>query len=191
MRRIDLAAFVLVSAALVAGCGGGDSHSSPTISEVKGSTASRPLDKGRQRSKPYQGGEESIEGFGSEAKGALRAAVLGAFAGYLGSIAADDSDKACVHLSKAVRTSLSQFSANRPGKGAGCAIALSKLLAPAAAAIARQQASGKVTKVRVEGGRAFVVFRAPGAKLYQLTMVREGGTWKAATVAASVLVPQI
>ncbi len=43
--------------------------------------------------------------------------------------------------------------------------------------------------MRVQGDRAFVVFHAPGAKLYQMTMVQEGGNWKTATVAASVLVP--
>ena len=45
--------------------------------------------------------------------------------------------------------------------------------------------------MRDEGDRAFVVFKAPGAKLYQQTMVREGGEWKVATVAASVLVPDL
>jgi hypothetical protein len=43
--------------------------------------------------------------------------------------------------------------------------------------------------VGVRGDRAFVVFHAPGAKLFQLTMVREGGRWKTTTIAASVLVP--
>jgi hypothetical protein len=66
---------------------------------------------------------------------------------------------------------------------------LSALLAPTAATISHEQAEGRITKVRVQGKRAFVVFHAPGAKLYMLTMVREGGGWKAATVAASILVP--
>ncbi len=43
--------------------------------------------------------------------------------------------------------------------------------------------------MRVQGDRGFVVYHAPGAKLYQLTMVREGGAWKAATIAGSILVP--
>jgi hypothetical protein len=64
-----------------------------------------------------------------------------------------------------------------------------KAARPTAVAIAREQANGHVTKVRVEGERAFVVFHAPGAMLYQLTMVRDDGEWKTATVASSVLVP--
>jgi hypothetical protein len=73
----------------------------------------------------------------------------------------------------------------------GCAAILPKILSPTAPAVARAQAKGEVTKVRVEGGRAFVIFHAPGAKLYQMTMVRENGRWKTATVAAAVLVPDL
>jgi hypothetical protein len=43
--------------------------------------------------------------------------------------------------------------------------------------------------VRVDGDRAFIVFHAPGAKAYQMSLVREGGEWKVTTVVASVLVP--
>jgi hypothetical protein len=34
-----------------------------------------------------------------------------------------------------------------------------------------------------------VIFKAPGAKRYQLAMTREGGEWNAGLVTASVLVP--
>jgi hypothetical protein len=57
--------------------------------------------------------------------------------------------------------------------------------------VARQQADGQITKVRVQGNRAFVVFRAPGAKLYVTGLVEEGGGWKATTVIPSVLVPEL
>ncbi len=65
------------------------------------------------------------------------------------------------------------------------------MLALTADEIARELLEGEVAKVRVEGNRGFVVFKAPGVELYQLTMAREGGEWKAATVAASVLVPDL
>jgi hypothetical protein len=174
---VPTATSVLVLAALAAGCGsGGSSTSAPSVAATSQSGAS-------------SGGEASIEEFGSEAEGASRAAILGAFTGYLRSIAAGDSGEACVYLSAAVKHSLSQLSASGSQEGAGCPVALSQLLAPAAAAIARRQARGRVIKARVKGAQAFVVFHAPGAKLYQLTMVREDGKWEAATVTASVLVP--
>jgi hypothetical protein len=45
--------------------------------------------------------------------------------------------------------------------------------------------------VRVKGSRAFVVFHAPGAKLYTFTLLSEHGAWKLTTVASSVLVPSL
>lgn len=135
-----------------------------------------------------EGGEKSIEGFGAEAGGPERVALLGAFHGYLEAIASGDGASACSRLAARVRHSLEQLVGGRVRRG-GCAAILPRLLTPAAAAAGRQQAEGKVTRVRAKDGRAFVVFHAPGAKLYQLTLVREGGRWKAATATASVLVP--
>jgi hypothetical protein len=118
-------------------------------------------------------------------------ALLGAFTGYLRAVAVKDSGRACSLLSVLAKRSLARLAASGPGKGAACSQILAAMLTPGAADVARQQANGRVTKVRVKGGRAFVVFRAPGAKLYQLTMVNEGEGWKAATVVASVLVPRL
>jgi hypothetical protein len=172
-------ALVLVTG-LVA-CGGGDATSSGT------STAATTPSSGAEDRK---GGEASIEEFGSEAGRSDREAILAAFTDYMNAIAGKDYAAACSHLSATVQSSLQQFAAKAP-KGTGCAAILPALLAPTAAQLAREQANGHVTRVRVEGDRAFVVFHAPGAKLYQLTMVREGGKWKASTVAAAVLVPDL
>jgi hypothetical protein len=68
-------------------------------------------------------------------------------------------------------------------------VILPRILAPGAPSIARGQAGGRVAKIRTKGALAFVIFRAPGAKLYQLAMVREGGRWKATIISPSVLVP--
>lgn len=136
-----------------------------------------------------RGGEASIEDFGSEAGGSERGRILAAFDGYLDAIAGRDYGAACAELSAAVKESLAQFVGG--AKASACASTLPKLLAPSASQAAREQAGGEVTKVRVEGDRAFVVFKAPGAELYQLTMVEEDGEWKAATVAAAVLVPDL
>jgi hypothetical protein len=144
-----------------------------------------------QSSQPHsEGGEKSIEGFGAEAAGPERVALLGVFHGYLEAIAGGDDATACSRLAARVRHSLEQLVAGRVRRG-GCAAILPRLLTPAVAAVGRRQAEGRVTRVRVEDDRAFVVFHAPGAKLYQLTLVREGGRWKAATATASILVPSV
>jgi hypothetical protein len=62
------------------------------------------------------------------------------------------------------------------------------MLAPTAASLTRAEAKRTVTKVRMQGNRAFVVFDAPGAILY-MPMTREGGRWRAALLAAAVLIP--
>jgi hypothetical protein len=163
----------------MAGCGGG-SDAASTHSDVssQGPTEERP------------GGERSIEEFGEEAAGTERTAIEGAFTGYLSAVGEGDFRAACSHLAVSVRRSVERLVVKRL-RGEDCASILPKLLSGAAAAIARDQAEGKIAKVRVEGDRGFVVFRAPGAELYQMTMVREGGKWKTATLAGSVLVPEL
>lgn len=181
MRSAPAAALALLVAVMlaVAGCGGNDT----TVSAPGESTASTAAGQ-------EQGGEKSIEGYGSEAAGTDRGAILAAFKGYLNAVVEGDVAAACSHLATRVQESLEQLVA-KGRKGIGCEEILPKLLAPTAAAVARQQAQGKVTRIRVEGDQAFVVFKAPGAKRYMMGFVREGGEWKATTVAASVLVPQL
>ncbi len=170
---------VLVAAVLTVGvgaCGGDDEQG--TASEA----TTAPSDGGQAK-----GGEASIEEFGSEAEGAEREEILAVFGDYFDALAAENYGAACARLAATVQGSLAQLT-----KGGGdCAVALPKLLAATAGQIAREQADGEIVKVRVEGDRAFVVFKAPGAKLYQLTMVEEDGEWKTSTVASSVLVPDL
>jgi hypothetical protein len=177
--KLAAAVVALLLVVGLAACGGGDGTAS-TASDTT-TTASGEESKG---------GEASIEEFGSEAAGSDRQELLGVYSDYMNAIAERDYGAACSHLSATVQNSLEQL-AGKALKGKGCAAILPKLLAPTASVISRAQANGKITKVRVEGDRAFIVFHAPGAKLYQLTMVREDGEWKAATVAASVLVPDL
>jgi hypothetical protein len=172
LRRWSCLVLGIALAALsLSACGGG-SGSQGTSSEAT--------------STHYEGGEKSIENFGSEASGDSRAAVLAAFHGYLGAVAARDYPKACAYLAASVKQSLEQFS---KGRLKGCEELLPKLLSPTAPVISREQDEGRVTKVRVQGDRAFVVYHAPGAKLYQLTMSSEDGEWKTDVVGGAVLVP--
>lgn len=167
MRPAALLALALALLAL-GGCGGGAGA---------GSTAIRAA----------AGGEKSIEDFGSEASGPDRGRILAAFSGYLKAIAQKDYGSACSGLSATVQRSLEQLA----GKGSkqDCAALLPRLLSPTAPGIARGQAAGKIAKVRVQGERAFVVFQAPGARLYELPTVREGAEWKAGLLSPSILVP--
>jgi hypothetical protein len=162
---------------VASGCGG-RKNSAQTAKEPT-RVAATPL--------PYEGGEKSIEDFGVEAEGSDRMALFGTFHSYLEALAAKDYETACTRLIARVHHSLERL-AGKIGRD-DCAAILPRLLAPTAATIARQQAGGHVTKIRVEGDRAFVVFHAPGARLYQFSLNKEGGEWGLTTVSASILSP--
>ncbi len=174
MKRV---AICLTAVALVFGlgaCGGDDSSQQGDVSNGD---------------KPgYEPGEKSVENFGAEAEGSDRQAVLTAEQAYLTALASRDYTAACSHMTVQTQKSLQQVVVKRL-RSEGCPAILPKLLSPTAPAVARQQANGKISKVRVDDDRAFVIFRAPGAKLYVFTMQREDDAWKATTVAASILVP--
>jgi hypothetical protein len=114
--------------------------------------------------------------------------VEGAFHGYLGALAEGDEEGACAYLAASVQQSLSRLAA-KAKKPPSCPQLLEALLSPEAAEIAKGQDEGKIAKVRVKGDTAFVVFHAPGARLFQLTLAREGGRWKATSLSAAVLAP--
>lgn len=166
--------------ACLCGCGGSGSQGSPQSSSEA---------RAQQGAPKEQSAEESIEGFGSEAEGSQREEVLGAFHNYLGALAEGDEQAACDYLSVRVQQSLQQLAAK--AKKVSCPQLLEVLLSAEADQIARGQSEGKITKVRIKGDTAFIVFHAPGARLYQATLAREGGEWKATSLSASVLAPSL
>jgi hypothetical protein len=173
--RYGIAVFLL-GALLLTGCGGGFSSSSSSSSATS--------------EKAPQNAEESIEGYGEEASGSDREALLSAFHEYFGSLADGEDTKACAFLSSRVQESL-QILAAKAKKHFTCAELLEALLSPDAKQIAKGQAEGKIEKVRIKDDTAFIVFHAPGAKLFQMTMAKEDGEWKATTLSAAVLAPSL
>lgn len=107
---------------------------------------------------------------------------------YLTGLADRDYKLACASLAMPVQRSLARIVVTQL-RSAGCPAILPKLLSGSAADVAREAAGGRVSSVRVKGDRAFVLYHAPGAQLYVLTMIREGSAWKAAMVAGSILIP--
>jgi hypothetical protein len=166
--------FIALLLLALSGCGGGGGSDS----------ASEPTTPSRQSA---EGGEKSIEGFGSEAEGTDRNAILAAEQSYFTAVSSKGYAMACSHLASSVKRSMAELSAGR--RRANCAAVLPALLAPQAYATMRQQARGAVKRVRIEGNRAFVVFHAPGARLYQMPLVSEDDDWKVGLLTSAVLVP--
>lgn len=180
-----LLAVLLVAFGLISCGGGGDTTEDAHSTGAQGTTEpTAEADKGGN----YEGGEKSIEEFGSEAEGSEEEAIVSAEQAYLSAIADKDFSEACSFLSASATRSLEQFVVPRL-KAKGCPAILPKLLSSTAPAVARPQAEGEIKRVRIKGDQAFVIFHAPGARLYVFTMLREADGWKATTIAASILVP--
>jgi hypothetical protein len=134
------------------------------------------------------GAEKSFEEFGAEARGSDRWAILRAERSYFMALALRHYAAACARLSSSVRHSVSELAG---GSDVACRRALPALLEPHIYAAMRAQARARVEAARVEGDRAFVVFHAPGARLYQLPLLNEDGEWKVGLLTASVLAPSL
>ena len=128
-------------------------------------------------------GDHSIQEYGAEAEGGEREALLAAMHSFFRAIAASDYSRVCSGLLGANREQLQQFSKLQGGAGADCAQSLAKLLTPTAAGEAKKAAAATIGRVRVKGDIAFVLFRPPGATLSYFAMKREGGAWKAISLA--------
>lgn len=191
-------AAVLVIVALLAlcqvGCGGSSSSSGNTAGEGQPAEAganetgsSKRNDAGSSTSKP-EFAEEEVGGYGSEASGTEERSIISAEHHYLEAMAAREFAQACSMLSVRVTRSLERFGPPQARKG-GCSAILPKMLSPSVSAVARQQLEGQVRKVRVKGKDAFVIFHAPGARLFVFPLVQNAGAWKLGTLTSSILAP--
>ncbi len=170
MARRLLTVLALIAVGALLGCGSGQG----------GDSSSAALPK-------QTNGEQSIERYGQEAKGTERQQLLALYRSYLTALGEKDYESACAKLAAQVKGSLAQIA----GPKADCEEILPAILSPTATPLSRAQSKGKVTGVRVEADHAFVVFKAPGAKLWQMTLLHEGGEWKVASLGAAVLVPDL
>lgn len=194
LKRVAFLAFVAVFALAGCGGGGGDSSSPSTTSTAASSgsgsdtNSQSTTSSGSKQNKPAPTGDQSVQQFGQAASGSDSTELTAAFKGYLGAMGDSDYAKACSYLSEQTIKSLLQI-VTPQYKAKGCEAIVPKILSSSAAAIARQQANGTITRIRVKGDQAFVTYHAPGAVLYVLPMVKENGAWKATSLAGSILIP--
>lgn len=165
----------------------GPTESTPRSSKGASSAGAKATDESSSGS---QTGENSVQEFGGEAGGAERTMITAAMRSYFTALADRNYRLACASLAVAVQRSLERIAA-RQLRSAGCPAILPKLLSGRAADVAREAAGGRVSSVRVKEDRAFLLYHAPGARLYVLTMIREGSTWKAAMIGGSVVIPSL
>jgi hypothetical protein len=199
-----LAACLLIA---VAGCGSSSSSSSTSTAEstVPSSTgtqatttpgaATAPSEtqsgsteqsgSGSSSGSSTSGGDNSIQTYGSAASGAEKAAVLSATHSFFNALAASNYGSVCSQLASSNRRELQQYLKLGHSKAHSCATLLPTLLR-AIGPTATKAAKGSFTAVRIQGPRAFVLFRPKGGPPSYFLMLKEGGTWKPTSLAPGV-----
>jgi hypothetical protein len=126
-----------------------------------------------------KGGDNSVQGYGVEASSAERVRAAAVAAAYLRAQAAGSWARACSYLSASLRSRLGAAPRQGPSGEAGCAKAISILLAKAPKSVLRRAAHIDVISMRTNGDQGFLIYReAGGGAVASLPLTLEGGRWK-------------
>jgi hypothetical protein len=141
-----------------------------------------------------KGGDNSVQEFGVEADDSEREAAATALHNFLDARAVKDWEAACSYLAANIRQALENFGARaQKARGGGdldtsCASILEKLTNPSGfGALREEAANADVGSLRVEGDRAFVIYRGSDDTVLSVPMANEDGDWKVAGLAGSPL----
>lgn len=133
-----------------------------------------------------KGADNSLQEFGKEGSGAEFDQAAAAVHGFFDARVRGDWKAACSYLAADVTRSLKQLTGNsKKLAGADCAKTLETISegAPQEAFIVAAEAD--VGSLRVEGGKAFVLYRGAQSTALAMPMVNEGGVWKVASLAGT------
>ena len=158
----SLAAFVALIALFVTGCGGGGGADESTGGTSAGGN----------------GAAKNIEEFGSKANGSAAKQLEVALHRYLDARSAGEWQRACSYLETPSRRLVARFAekskqVDARGCNAGIAIGTKQLSPAERAGLARID----IESVRIEGKRAFVLYRDAEGDRYAMTASREGARW--------------
>lgn len=166
------------------GCGGGDPASTDVSRAQEGEAAFEPKpheDSGggvaRLRGKD---GDKKILAFGQEADGGEFEQAAAALHNFMDAAAGGHWEAACDYMAAWVVEGFEQLAANDE-ELEGCAATLERFASagpgPSPGAEAKQ---ADVVSVRVDGNRAFAIYRGRGKSPRAIEMVKEGDAWKVA-----------
>jgi hypothetical protein len=207
----------VASVLAVGGCGGGDDHSSSTAastgttraetsqaqsggqkgaettSDSAGSASGRSFTLGSPADVPRsEGGDNSIQDFGSEASRADRAAAGRALADYYEALAKGDTEEACALLTSPTRQGIERTLEQLRTQGGsgnalnGCPQAL-ELTVDAGSRGSPSLRLSEVLSLRQQEDQAFLIYRAGDGKVYSMPMGLEGADWRVGGVSAAPL----
>lgn len=131
------------------------------------------------------GGDNSVQDFGAEANASEREQAAAALQGYLQARVNEEWETACSYMASSITEQLEQLASGSKGKFEGCPGMLEALSASLPADAKASLATAEVGSLRVEGDRAFVLYRGGDGTAFFMPMAREGGEWKVASLAGS------
>lgn len=136
-----------------------------------------------------KGGDNSVQEYGTEAEPTELNAAAVALHNFLDARAAGDWAAACGYLSKTTTEGFEKLAAQaKQVEDTSCAGILGKLTNPAAKQSMQAEAEqANVGSLRIEGGRAFVIYTGIGGTVLAMPMASEGGVWKVASLAGTPL----
>jgi hypothetical protein len=208
-----LAVLAAAVALALAGCGGGDDKSSTTAastgttttaqsSQEKSGDGSATADSGSGGTSTKlalgspsdvprsEGGDNSIQNYGSEASTADRAAAGRALQSYYDALTSGDTDGACAMLTSHTRDSIERTIQQLQGQGGGnlpktCPQILK--LTVSADPQSPQLRIDELLSLRRQGDNAFLIYKAGDGKVLSIAMSEENGSWKVGGVSATPL----
>ena len=136
-----------------------------------------------------KGGDNSIQEFGAEAPEDDLSRAAEALHNFLDARVAGAWAAACSYLSAEVREQLEQLAkASEEDLGGGdCPTVLAAFSRKASAAELRAAAVADVGSLRIEDGRAFLLYTGAKGATYVIPMVEEAGDWKLQSMAGTQL----
>jgi hypothetical protein len=218
-RAPHLIVAAAVTAALaLAGCGGGGDDSTSTAASTRSTTETGAVNTSQAPSGSQEGtetsttasskasftlgspadvprsegGDNSIQDFGSEASRADRAAAGRALAAYYEALTKGDTEEACALLSSATRQSVQQTLDQLGAQGNGANLPktcpqILELTSNVGSGHSPQLRLSELLSLRQQDDRAFLIYRAGDGRVYAIGMADEDGAWKVGGVSASPL----
>jgi hypothetical protein len=211
-----LVTLAAAGALALAGCGGGggDDHSGSTAGSAATTTTtttaqssqapsgdgngtesasgtSKKLALGSPADVPRsEGGDNSIQDYGSEASEADRAAAGRALQAYYDALVSGDTEGACALLTSRIRDGVEKTLEQLGGQGGSkapttCAQIL-KLTVRTGPRSPQLQLT-ELLSLRRQGDDAFLIYRAGDGKVYAIAMSEENGDWRVGGVSAAPL----
>jgi hypothetical protein len=195
-KRVQLAACGLMLPLALAACGGGGggSETEATTRAAAPPTDSPPIGPlrvsgGGSAQFRVEGGDNSVQDFGSEGGGDELTEAATAVHGFFAARVTGEWRRACSFFSADELDALRRFATQEPDlAGRGCPATLDALTTQISPEVARGLTSVDAASLRREGDRGFLIYTSPpGRTVYAMPLANEGGAWKLGAITGAVL----